>query len=174
MIDPAKRSGRLLGNYLCSEHPGLQVALVGHSLGALVAAAAAERMRRHDEPGLKVLLLTGAAVESREFEHLGDYQDRLAHKEAILFCSSDLILKNLFGIGQRAAHPFSRTSPAVGLTGLPDSRGWDVRQRTNIRDHRYWEKVSTAEITTRLLEGTSANPVTRTPDVRNVSTRDLL
>jgi len=173
MIDPAKRSGRMLGEHLSKHHPGLSVVLVGHSLGALVAAEAALRMRKRDEPSLRVLLLTGAAVESRELEHLGDYQDRLAHKEAVLFCTSDVILKHLFGLGQRFAHPFRRPSDAVGLTGLPTTRAWDVSLRTNIWDHRYWDKASTAETTTRLIESTSSSSVTRQSILRKAPTRDI-
>lgn len=148
----AQDAGRLLADHFAgypasyarrSAAPSLaRTVLIGHSLGAVVALSAAQRLAtlRDDLAGL---VLTGAAVPSLELCPRGQYGLQLAEAEYVAYCEDDRILRDLFPMGERMAAPFRATSHAVGLYGEPTDRPWK-RAKTSVRDHKYWRRPETA------------------------------
>lgn len=151
-IEWAEEAGRMLGDYLATESWGTTV-LLGHSLGAVVALEAADTCSRSRK--IAGLLLTGAAVRSGDLEGKGRFRHPLADREAVMWCSSDVVLRSAFGLGAWAAAPFRRRSRPVGLTGHPVARDWNARQ-TEVWHHRYWREQETAAAVASTLTGTAS------------------
>jgi pimeloyl-ACP methyl ester carboxylesterase len=161
-IEPAQQDGRRLGKYLAGR-PTNHAVLVGHSLGGLVAVAAAEHLRGLGR--LRGLVLLGAAIETSWMDEAGRYESYpYAEHEAVAFSGEDKMLARWFRYGQRAYLPFGVHAPAVGLTGDPASRGWHAcDSRTS--DHSYWKHQISAELTDEAL-GIPGRPGRRVPACR--------
>jgi pimeloyl-ACP methyl ester carboxylesterase len=142
--EQAELAGRLLAQYLMerAENPTV---LVGHSLGALVAAEAADRLLTRRP--LRGLVLLGGAVDSvKMIPTLGRYGEvPLAERELVGYSEIDRTLRYLFGVGEAARTPFDSRGSAVGLTGEPAEREWTVR-RSGRRSHSYWKFSLSGEL----------------------------
>ncbi|MEV6442263.1 hypothetical protein [Amycolatopsis sp. NPDC051716] len=171
MIDRAARSGRQLGDYLATRNRDSAV-LVGHSLGCLVALTAADRLRgRGTARGFALL---GAAVDVAEMENDGSFTVvPLARREAVEYSPSDKVLRQVFGIGQKFAAPYSPRSEAVGLRGEPRSRGWKHRD-CGFDHHTHWREPDTVAVVEWVMDhaGTGRSPSSTTSAERNPATRD--
>jgi pimeloyl-ACP methyl ester carboxylesterase len=152
-IPRAEHAGRLLGDYLTRR--GQQDAvLVGHSLGALVALEAANRVRG-DRP-LRAFALLGPAVSVDKLAATGSFGYRpLAAREGVLFSAKDPVLRAVFRTGERLAAPFVAGQAAVGLNGEPSERGWHAVDCA-IDHHEYWRVVESAHLVDWMVAGTSA------------------
>ena len=148
VIRRAEEAGRLLGEYL-RRRASNKFVLIGHSLGALVALAAADRLRGRSS--LVGLALLGAAVRTKELEITGAYGVfPLAAREVIAFSPMDRVLQSAFRFGERLATPFEQSGQAVGLTGNPATRGWE-RFGSRLDHHEYWRFDGSAEVVCRAL-----------------------
>lgn len=136
MLEPAEKAGRKLASYL-SLHPGPDIVLVGYSLGALVALAAADALR--GRMNLQGLVLLGAAVDVARLAPFAQYGFvPYARREAVAYSHLDSMLRKWFRVGERAAAPVADRGEAVGLWGRPVERGWR-REDSRTKSHAYWQ-----------------------------------
>ena len=157
----AAEAGRILGQYLIDRKKD-SVVLVGHSLGAVVALAAADWFKA--EGRLKAFVLLGAAVDERNLEKNGVFGFRpLAKSEAVAYSPTDRYLHGLFGVGERAAQPFVKIRHAVGLNGEPLSRSW-IAEDSRIDHHEYWHEKMSADLVRKVM---GPGQLYRVPPSRN-------
>ncbi|MEU5263989.1 hypothetical protein [Amycolatopsis sp. NPDC021455] len=171
MIDRAARSGRQLGDYLAARNRDSAV-LVGHSLGALVALTAADRLRGRGI--VRGFALLGAAVDVAEMVDDGSFTFvPLARREAVEYSPSDKVLRQVFRLGQKFAGPYSPRIEAVGLNGQPRSRGWKHHD-CGFDHHTHWREPGTAAAVEWVLNhaATGRSPSSTTPAEHNPATRD--
>lgn len=166
MTDQAAGAGRILGEYL-RKRQNDDVVLIGHSLGAVVALAAADRFRSH----MKAFVLLGAAVDEHDLEKSGVFGFMpLAEHEVVAYSPTDKYLKRLFGVGERLARPFSKIRDAVGLHGEPSSR-YSIAECSYIDHHEYWHEKISADLVRRVM---GPGQLCRVPPSRNPVTRTTL
>ncbi|WP_069165762.1 alpha/beta fold hydrolase [Nocardia altamirensis] len=171
VVDRARECGRLLGDYL-DQRRGHPCILIGHSLGALVALAAAD-WYRGDESVLRGLGLAGAAVAVSEMAwKKGQYGRKLADVEGVGFSPRDPVLKRPFGVGDWLYAPWTPRSEAVGLRGAPADRVWH-RQNFEIDHHAHWREPAFGAFTAVLLgDWAQRKPrAAQSPPERNIRTR---
>jgi pimeloyl-ACP methyl ester carboxylesterase len=147
----AKAAGRMLGDYLVQRAANRAV-LVGHSLGALVAIEAANRLRGEGRL-LHGLVLLGAAVESHELSGPGQFgTSPLAEREAVGYSPIDATLQRWFPRGEWLRALYDPHSDAIGLHGHPADRDWTAKDSRS-EDHSYWDQPFSADLTNSLLQG---------------------
>jgi pimeloyl-ACP methyl ester carboxylesterase len=171
--EDARKAGRLLGEYLGGRN-NRAVVLVGHSLGSVVALAAADRLRGSSTP-LHVLALLGAAIEVGRLEPVGEFgYVPLAATEAVAYSPTDRTLKEVFRAGSWMAAPFAGyRGEAVGLCGKPMSRKW-LAQCCSFSHHRYYDESASAELVLRTLSGRIGHsPARREPAEYSAPVRDI-
>jgi pimeloyl-ACP methyl ester carboxylesterase len=167
----ARYAGNMLGEYLF-ERSNPNVVLVGHSLGALVALAAANYTRQ-----VRGIVLLGAAVYVSDMTLRGEFGFRpLAQAEAVGWSNVDKVLRDAFPLGERARRPFEPKSPAVGLTGEPADR-WTYRRNCgyDVSHHKYYQVPASADIVRQVLRNRLGRRVAeRMPASRAPLSRDDL
>jgi pimeloyl-ACP methyl ester carboxylesterase len=148
MTEQAATAGRILGQYLMDRQQDA-VVLIGHSLGALVALAAADRFRNGQ---LKAFVLLGAAVDERDLETNGPFGlAPLAEHEAVAYSLTDKYLRGIFKAGEKLSQPFSSIHDAVGLNGEPRSRHW-IAEDSRFDHHEYWHEKISATLVRKVMD----------------------
>ena len=170
-IHYSKEAAEVLKKYLRQlQEKGLNITLIGHSLGCRLILEMLEQLRLDPakEPDDIQIILMAAAVRVAAVS--GELSDaaKSARDRAVLYSPADMVLAWVFHFGELSL------GNAVGLTGEP-RKVWTRTVATRLKHKEYWPDSGSAQTVCDILGVGGRRPIaTNVLPTRQIPSRSLL